>query len=102
MPGSNNKNAAAPHRGFSIASLACAAAALPLARLAPEWFGPSDDPMGYYGLGIALMVLMITLVPGVILGLNGLRRGEQPRYLPALATILNAAGILWLFTGLRY
>lgn len=81
---------------FSIASVVCVVASIPMARLGAELFSPKEDYLGYGGLGVAIAVLVISLSSGLILGLVGLWRSEKPRILPISATLINASAIIWL------
>lgn len=82
---------------LSISSFISVLISLPIAKLVGDIFGPKEDLLGYGALGIVIMVLIIMLSLGLIFGLAGIYRKEQPRFLSLLGPILNGIALLWLF-----
>lgn len=81
---------------IALASAVCLVTSLPVACLTAEWFGPKEDYLGYGGLGIAILTLMVFLMAGLILGLLSIWRSEKPRALSISVIALNASAIIWL------
>lgn len=88
------KNIKRPY--LSITSIIFLVISLPIAQFSADIFGPKEDLLGYGALGIIFMVLIIMLFLGLILGVAGIYRNEQPKYLSFLAPILNGAALFWL------
>ncbi|MEW5008844.1 MAG: hypothetical protein RPR28_03420 [Cycloclasticus sp.] len=80
----------------SILSVVCAMSSLPLARLGAEWFAPKEDYTGYGGLGVAIAILVVSLVLGLTLGLIGTLRSEKPKALAVSITLMHASAIIIL------
>lgn len=83
---------------FASVSIFCAVAALPIARVFSSLFAPKEDLLGYGGLGVALIVLFITLLVGIATGLISIFRGEYPRTLPVIASFINGTALVWIMT----
>lgn len=84
---------------FSIASIICLLASLPVARLSAGVIAPKEDYTGYGGLGTAIAALLICLAIGLLLGLVGLWRAEKPGKLSYFAILANALAIAWLMAN---
>lgn len=81
---------------LSTASIIFLVLSLPVAQFSADIFGPKEDLLGYGALGIIFIVLIIMLSLGLILGVVGIYRNEQPKYLSFLASILNSVALFWL------
>jgi len=90
----NKENIRKPY--LSIVSVIFLVLSLPTAQFSADLFGPKEDLLGYGALGIIFMVLIIMLSLGLILGLAGIYRNEQPKLLSYLAPVLNGAALFWL------
>lgn len=69
---------------------------VPAALLAVRLFPSSQDFLGYSGLAVVLLTLLISWVVGAVLGGFGIWRAEQPRLLAILGCLVNSLGIVWL------
>ncbi len=85
---------------LAIISIFCAAASLPIARIFADILAPKEDLLGYGALGIALIVLILSLFAGFVIGLIALFRGEHPRTLSILASLLNGAALVWVVASM--
>ena len=85
---------------FAGLSFACLLLALPVGRLAIFFFAPSEDYLGYGGLGVALLGFLSSLAVGIILAISSLLRQEHPRFIAFLCLLTNATVLIWVFINL--
>ena len=82
---------------FAILSFVCLILPIPIARLAIYLFAPSEDYLGFGGLSVALVGMLITLLTGATLAVVSLFRHERPRLFSALCLISHSIIVLWIF-----
>ena len=81
-------------------SFACLISALPVGRLAIFFFAPTEDYLGYGGLGVALLGFLLSLTAGTALAIASLVRREHPRWISFLCLLANATVLLWVLINL--
>ena len=87
---------------FSIISIICLVASLPMARIIADVYAPKEDYFGYGGLGVAIIMLLSVLSIGAIFGIISLVRAEQPKFLSISAFSLNMVPLIWLITKIPF
>ncbi len=107
MPNSGNCQASMtsqaprkPNPLFAALSFACLILPVPVARLALYLFAPTEDYLGYGGLGVALTGMNITLAAGTLLAIVSLLHKERPRLFSALCLLSHLAVIIWVMNNL--
>ena len=85
---------------LAVLSFTCLLLALPAARLSIFFFAPSEDYLGYGGLGVALLAFLLTLAAGTALAVGSLMRREHPRFISILCLLANTTVLIWVFTNL--
>lgn len=85
---------------FAGLSFLCLILALPVGRLAIFIFAPTEDYLGYGGLGVALLGFTLTLAMGTSLAVGSLMRHEHPRFLSIFCLLANATVLIWVLINL--
>ncbi len=83
---------------FAAIGLGCPIVAVPLARVAADILVTGEDLVGYYGLWIGLVTIVVTIMAGCIATVVSFWRVEHPRILSIAAAAVNAAAALLLFS----
>lgn len=86
-----------PH--FSIAATICNLVSLPVAMALIKLLDPKEDYLGYNGLAIAMITLLLFLVTGFVLAVIGIFKKEQPPAFPLMLALIN--GVFLIFAAIR-
>ena len=84
---------------FSIAATICNLVSLPVVMALIKLLGPKENYLGYNGLAIAIITLLLFLVTGFVLAVIGIFKKEQPPAFPLMLALIN--GVFLIFAAIR-
>jgi hypothetical protein len=84
---------------FSITATICNLVSLPVAMALIKLLGPEENYLGYNGLTIAIVTLLLFLVSGFLLAVIGIFKKEQPPAFPLMLALIN--GVFLIFAAIR-
>ena len=88
-----------PKPYFSIIATICNLISLPVAMALIKLLDPKEDYLGYNGLAIAIITLLLFLVTGFVLAMIGIFKKEQPPAFPLMLALIN--GVFLVFAAIR-
>ncbi|MDF1642627.1 MAG: hypothetical protein P1U80_00410 [Pseudomonadales bacterium] len=84
---------------FSITATICNLISLPVAITTIKLLDPTEDYLGYNGLAIAMITLLLFLISGFLLAVIGIFKKEQPPAFPLMLALIN--GVILIFAAIR-
>ena len=84
---------------YSITATICNLVSLPVAMALIKLLDPKEDYLGYNGLAIAMITLLLFLVTGFVLAVIGIFKKEQPPAFPLMLALIN--GVFLIFAAIR-
>ena len=98
-PETSNSQNSSQKPYFSITATICNLASLPIAIATSKLLDPAEDYLGYNGLAIAIITLLLFLISGFLLALIGIFKKEQPPAFPLMLALIN--GVILIFAAIR-